>query len=84
MGGYDRTMGTHDDIMFWAFRYALGRHTYAVYGVAQYLIAHKDKITPSTRSLICKEIKEYHDKYGRDGWQCDQDEWERVLDALKF
>ena len=70
--------------MFWAFRYALGRHTYAASQVATYLIDHKDEIGVTTRTLICKEIKEYHDKHGNDGWECDQKEWSLVVDALKI
>ena len=84
MGGCDRTMGIHEDIMFWAFRYALKRHTYAVSQVASYLILHKDELSHATRSLIRKEIADHHRIYGRDGWQCDQDEWELVVDALKI
>ena len=75
-------MGTHEDIMFWAFRYALGRHTYAVSDVSRYLIANKDELGQKTRANIRREITEHFDKYGNGGWQCDQDEWDAVVRAI--
>jgi hypothetical protein len=68
--------------MFWAFRYALGRHTYAVADVSRYLIAHKDELGQRTRANIRREIKDHYDEYGNGGWQCDQDEWDAVVRAI--
>lgn len=73
---------TDESIMFWAFRYTLGRHTYAVSDVAGYLIRHKVKIHPTTRSMIVREIKEHFDKYGDGGWECDKSSWDDVVRAF--
>lgn len=68
--------------MFWAFRYALGRHTYAVSDVADYLIRHKSEIGATTKAMIRREIKEHFDKYGDEGWECDMRSWYDVVRAF--
>ena len=68
--------------MFWAFRYALGRHTYAVSDVAQYIIRHKSDIRPTTRTMIIREIRAHFDKYGDGGWECDKQSWDEVVWAF--
>ncbi len=75
-------MESHEAIMFWAFRYALGRHTYAVSDVSDYLIRNKSDIGGATRAMICREIKEHFDKYGDTEWDCDRDSWFSVVAAL--
>lgn len=75
-------MEEHESVMFWAFRYALGRHTYAVSDVAGYLIKHKADIQPTTRSMIVREIKEHFDRYGDGGWECDRRSWDDVVQAF--
>lgn len=49
-------MKVDEDILFYAFRYALGRMTYAVTDVADVIIANADKLSRKTRDLIDKEI----------------------------
>lgn len=44
-------------IIFYAFRYALGRMTYAVQDVSDYIIAHWDQIHPREREAMKVEIK---------------------------
>jgi hypothetical protein len=75
-------MTQHESIMFWAFRYALGRHTYAVSDVANYIIRHKSEIQTDTRLMIIREIKEHFNKWGDGGWQCDKTSWDSVVNAL--
>lgn len=77
-----KSMDGHESIMFWAFRYALGRHTYAVSDVADYLIIHKDKIGAATKARICREIKEHFEEYGDGGWECDKLAWDGVVRAF--
>lgn len=74
-------MSTHADIMFWAFRYALPRHTYAVNEVATYIARHVDDLDPKARALMVKEIDE---QLAADCnlWQCDRDDWARLREAL--
>ena len=47
-----------NNILFYSFRYALGRKTYAVEDVAKEIIDNKKKLDNTTRLLIIKEIKE--------------------------
>lgn len=81
-GKRSKAMEQHEGIMFWAFRYALGRHSYAVSAVADYLITHKGEIGATTRSMICREIKEHFDNYGDGGWECDKRSWDDVVRAF--
>ena len=51
-------MNDHEAIMFYAFRYALGRMTYATSDVRSYLENNWNELNINTRKLIHKEIKE--------------------------
>jgi hypothetical protein len=77
-------MSTEESIIFYAFRYALGRHSYAVGEVAQYVISKRDTLSPQTKALIVKEINEYHERWGGKlgEWECDTREWNAVVRAL--
>jgi len=68
-------------LAFYAFRYALGRMTYAVSDVCEILLANKDKIDPYNKELMIKEIK-YAIKTKHAGWECDVKDWEQVMEAL--
>ena len=77
-------MSNEESIIFYAFRYALGRHSYAVGEVAQYVIAKRDTLSQQTKDLIVKEINEHHERWGgKPGeWECDTQEWNAVVRAL--
>jgi len=47
-----------EDIVFYAFRYCLGRRTYAVSDCARYLHQHWHALRPRTQHLIHREIHE--------------------------
>ena len=47
-----------NNILFYAFRYAILRKTYAVEDVAKEIIKNKNSLHGRTRLLIIKEIKE--------------------------
>lgn len=52
----------HGDVnamMFWAFRYAHGRMTYAAQDVADFIAQNKDALDDYTRTLILREIKNH-------------------------
>lgn len=76
-------MTTEDSIIFYAFRYALGRHTYAVSDVAQYIIANKHKLHIKTKAMMVKEIDQHHAQFGDGGFECDSNEWMNVIKALQ-
>ena len=72
----------NEDITFYAFRYALGRMTYAVGEVVDYLIENWNKLQIQTKEKICIEIdKAIIEK--RAGMECDVEQWQRILDKVK-
>jgi len=71
-------MNNHESIMFYAFRYALGRRTYATSDVSSYLIEHWKELNTITRVLIHKEIKEAI-KNDVAGMNCDITSWKKLL-----
>lgn len=76
-------MNVEEHILFYAFRYTLGRRTYAVSQVANEIIKHKDQLSDNTRKLIVKEIDAQKEKtpYGL-GDQCDVEAWLAVRKVL--
>lgn len=69
-------------VIFYAFRYALGRQTYAVHDVARALIATAESLPSSTRHLIVKEIEEAIDG-DRAGSDNDAEIWRSVADRMR-
>lgn len=73
-----KTLPVHEDILFFAFRYALGRRTGAVGFVVEELKKHWPKLKPEIQRQIQKEITDAIDR--RDaGDQCDEERWQEVL-----
>ena len=87
-------MQLSEDILFWAFRYALGRKTYASNNVADEvlaefglqvgrpllpMLAHASEIHPATRDKMAKEIRE---AIASDTMNMVGGEWYRVLGRL--
>ena len=75
----------NEDMVVYAFRYALGRMTYSVGIVSDYLVENWHRFKPTTRENIISEIMKAIDK-GEAGMQMDIDSWKRVLlleDATK-
>jgi len=70
---------TNDIVLFMAFRYALGRKTYAVSLVVDEIIDRWETLDDVDRTQYKKEIKEAI-KEGRAGMTMDVIEWERILD----
>ena len=68
-----------EDVLFFAFRYALGRRTGAVTLLVEQIKKHWLKLRPQTQKQIQDEIKEYPEKWGSLGGQCDKEAWQEVL-----
>ena len=68
----------NEDIIFFAFRYALGRKTGAVGIVVDYLHDHWAGLLKMTQKQITSEIK-YAIKIGGAGMECDVREWKSLL-----
>lgn len=78
-----------------AFRYYLGRMSYAVSDFCDLLIREWPNLDEHTKSLIRKELEEAvkldalersdcgRSLHARLGMDCDRDDWVRVLDAIR-
>lgn len=69
---------TDAEILFYAFRYALGRMTYVSSVVSDYIIKHWDLITRHTQDMIKMEIKAAI-RMGTAGMEMDVKLWQRIL-----
>jgi len=69
------------NILFYAFRYALGRKTFAVSEVVEELLEHWDELKFNDKITMRKEILHAIDT-GKAGMDMDVAEWNRVL--VKF
>jgi hypothetical protein len=71
-----------EDILFCAFRYALGRMTYITAVVGDCIIENKANLSQKIKSLIVKEIANAIDenRAGMEG--VDVPSWRRVMDSL--
>lgn len=65
-----------------AFRYALGRRTYAVGCVADELLRFADAMDPFDKTLIASEIRVALDK-GEAGDECDVRAWTEVAERME-
>jgi hypothetical protein len=65
-----------------AFRYALGRRTYATSIVGEKLIEAAPELGPSDKALIVHEIDKAIERNCA-GDPCDVEEWQRVKAALE-
>lgn len=68
-----------EEILVYAFRYALGRMTYSTSTVSNEIISNWDDISASHQKLYQREIEEAI-KMGGAGMDCDVRNWERILD----
>ena len=67
-----------EDIIFYAFRYSLGRMTYAVSTVSDCIIDNWSRISEKTKGLIVDEINTAIKK-GEAGMEMDVQSWRRIL-----
>jgi hypothetical protein len=63
-----------EDILFYAFRYGLGRRSYAVSAIAGALIKAESKLAWITKEQMADEIREAHAKDNLGG-DCDKELW---------
>lgn len=71
-------MKSFKNLILYAFRYAIGRKSYAVGEVASYLVEHWDLLSKHLQELICEEIRVAIEK-SLAGDMCDEAEWARVV-----
>ena len=74
----------NENFIIYAFRYALGRSTYAVSEVSEYIIKNKQLLPEFAKKQIVEEIKQYYDMVSEfDYFQCDKDCWDAVVEELE-
>ena len=78
------------EMLFWAFRYCLGRRTYAVSDFCDYAKAHITQFRTKELNLMVREITEYEkrdaeedDKIKWLGDECDRVCWLDLCKAIK-
>lgn len=62
-----------------AVRYMLGRSSYGVGSVCNYVISQKDRLTQSNKEVICRDIKEYLEEYPATQYE---EYWIKVIEHL--
>lgn len=72
-----------ESVLFWAFRYCLGRRTYAVKDCVDAIVKNWNNLPGKTQSLIVTEIKNAISK-GDAGMEMDIKQWRRVLQCWKM
>ncbi|GAY12057.1 hypothetical protein [Pseudonocardia sp. N23] len=70
------------ELLVYAFRYALGRRTYAVADVTQALREHRAALSVQTRRQVADEIRDAI-RAGHAGSITDADEWDAVATFLE-
>ena len=80
-------MSPDEEILICAVRYALGRMSYVVNIVCEYVCFRRKKLSTHCKNIIIRDIEEtlarYHDIGRTVGWEYDEREWLRLLEALK-
>lgn len=79
----DITVNELDFLLHTSFRYCLGRKTYVTSECVELLLKYKHALHPHRHNQIVKEIKQYREMHGLAGMQCDDDEWQKVIDTFE-
>lgn len=72
-------MEVREEIIMYAFRYCLGRQTYAVRDCVDTIIRHWDVLSERAKTLFQKEIKEHEKQWGDLGMEMDKAQWYKIL-----
>lgn len=80
-------MSHEEQILICAVRYALGRMSYIVGVVADYVAVKQPDLTKECINIIIRDIEEELERYHRCGqtlgMECDERTWVRLLERLK-
>lgn len=78
------------EMLFWAFRYCLGRRTYAVSDFCDYATAHITQFRTKELNLMVREITEYETRDAEEdseikrlGDECDRVDWLKLREVMK-
>ena len=80
-------ISTDERILICAVRYALGRMSYIVGEVAQYVFYKRKTLSVECINIIVRDIEEEMERYHAAGqtlgMECDERTWKNLLEALK-
>lgn len=80
-------MSHEEQILICAVRYALGRMSYIVGVVAEYVAVKQPELSKESINIIIRDIEEelkrHHDAGHTLGMECDERTWVRLLERLK-
>ena len=80
-------MTLDEQILVCAVRYALGRMSYVVQDVCDYVKTKVGELSEECKNIIIKDIEEsveYHHRINRTvGMECDERDWINLLELLK-
>lgn len=80
-------MSHEEQILICAVRYALGRMSYIVGVVCDYVAVKQPELSKECINIIIRDIEEelkrYHDAGQTLGMECDERTWVRLLERLK-
>ena len=80
-------MTPDEQILICAVRYALGRMSYIVGIVCDYVKSKRNELSENCKNIIIKDIEEsveYHHRIGYTvGMECDERDWMDLLEILK-
>ena len=77
-----RNVEVTSTVLFYAFRYALGRRTGAPSTIASAMEKNLDEFAEWELKQIVKEILEYEDYSGSLGDDCDKEVWYDLVEVL--
>ena len=77
-----RTVETTTTVLFYAFRYALGRKTGAPSTISEAITRNIDAFAEWELKQIVKEILEFEDFYKELGDECDKVVWYDLIDTI--
>ena len=80
-------MSHEEQILICAVRYALGRMSYIVGVIAEYVALRKQELSKECINIIIRDIEEELERYHKCGqtlgMECDERTWVRLLERLK-
>lgn len=80
-------MNHEETILVCAVRYGLGRMSYIVDTICEYVDENKKKLTKECINVLIRDIKEelerYHIAGSYLGMECDEKRWKRLLEVLE-
>jgi len=68
-----------EDMVFYAFRYCLGRMTYSVSTCVDYILKHWSELSEKTRGQMVKEINEAIAQ-NMAGMDMDIEQWKKIVE----